>query len=30
MVMSLLTFGNELVSCGNDLPKLWELVSILW
>ena len=30
MVMTLLTFGNELVSCGNDFANLWERVSILW
>ena len=24
MVMTLLTCGNELVSCGNDFANLWE------
>ena len=27
MVMTLLTCGNELVSCGNDFANLWERVS---
>ena len=26
MVMTLLTCGNELVSCGNDFANLWERV----
>ena len=30
MVMTLLSCGNELVSCDNDFANLWERVSILW
>ena len=30
MVMTMLTCGNELVSCGNDFANLLERLSILW